>query len=149
MNHYRAFPSLAAAFLLMACAGTAPDPYAGYYLGTDKAVRIKPAGADAYQVSILGKSGRDVTMEAHLNEGKLTSEYGGGFSISLDSADAYSMGVPETRENIHRTDSAAFTQWFKATRGDTAEVEPAAPQPEDDVDAPVPPRSRSGSTFPH
>lgn len=141
------FACLLSSFLFAGCGATAPDPFAGYYLGSDKAVRIKTAGADAYQVRILAKSGPDIVFPANLNEGKLTSEYGGGFSITAESAEAYSMGVPTALESIHKTDSAAFAQWFKSIHGDTAEVEPAAP-PQEEEESPDKP-AHSGSRFRH
>lgn len=126
------------ALALAACGGPSPDPYAGYYLGQDKAVRIRPAGADAYQVRILGRTGREIDMEAHLNEGRLTSEYGGGYSINLEGGGAYSMGGPGALEPIRKIDSSSYAQWVKEARPDQVPSDSIAPEDDDPADPPPP-----------
>ena len=135
--------SIVAAFLLAACAGTAPDPYAGFYEGDGKVVRIVPAGSFAYQVRILPKSGPAVTLQATVNEGKLTSEWGGGFSVTQESAAGYSMGVPEKVESIRKIDSAGFAQWVTSTRPDLAPSDSGDAALEEDAPGSDTPKTKS------
>lgn len=128
--------------LLAACAGSAPDPYAGYYSGRDKVVRILASGSFAYEVRILPKAGDTAMVRANLYEGKLTSEYGGGFTLTQETADEYSMGVPPKSETLRRIDSAAFAQWVTATRPDLAPSDSIA-APEEEAPADDVPKSKS------
>lgn len=132
-----------ALFVLAACAGSAPDPYAGYYSGQDKVVRILSSGSFAYEVRILPKAGDTATVRANLYEGKLTSEYGGGFTLAQETADEYSMGVPPKTETLRRIDSAAFAQWVTATRPDLAPSDSDAAAPEEEAPADGTPKSKS------
>jgi hypothetical protein len=138
MPTYRLPALCALALSVLACGGRTPDPYAGYYLGADKAVRIRPAGADAYQVRILGKTGREIDMQASLNEGRLTSEYGGGFSVTLEGGGAYTMGVPGAPEPIRKIDSAEYARWVRETRPDQIPSDTLPPADDGTPDDPLP-----------
>lgn len=137
------FPYAPAALLLAACAGTAPDPYAGFYEGDGKVVRIVPNGSFAYEVRIVAKSGPQTTIQASVNDGKLTSEWGGGFAVTQESAAGYTMGLPEKVESIRRIDSSGFAQWLAAARPDLAPSDSAETPPEEDVPAEGNPESKS------
>jgi hypothetical protein len=109
--------------LLIACAGTASqssDPFAGWYLGTDKTVKITPAGSGKYVVRIREKNGRESMLEAESSEGRLSSERAGGFAIIAEGGSAYTMGGPGHEERIERTDSVHFVQWWRAAGDSTA-----------------------------
>ncbi|GEM_PF-5433332 len=105
-------------FLLPGCAGgPSQDPFAGYYIGADKTMKITPTGSGKYHILIKGKSGREQAIEAESLEGKLVSELG-GYSLDLDSGSTYSMGAAGQSESIRKTDSLHFVQWWRAA-GDT------------------------------
>src|SRR4051794_34772060 len=81
--------------VLLRCAGgPSQDAFGGYYIGEDKTMKITPDGSGKYKVLIKGKSGRELSIEAESSEGKLISEYAGGYTIALDSGSTYSMGSP-------------------------------------------------------
>lgn len=142
------YPSAFAAVALYACAGSAPDPYAGWYSGDDKVVRILSSGSYQYEVRILPKSGDTATVRANLYEGKLTSEYGGGFTLAQETAAEYSMGVPPKTETLKRIDSAAFAQWLAAARPEFAPPDPSEAAPEDTADlAPADSSAKPKSRF--
>ncbi|MDB5105126.1 MAG: hypothetical protein JWP91_2815 [Fibrobacteres bacterium] len=123
-----ALANLAFLILIAGCAGGMQDPYSGYYLGADKTVRITPSGSGKYHVVLRGKSGLRASMDAESSEGQLKSDYSGGYVIAFEGGSTYSMGGPGQREEIRKTDSAGFAEWWKAA-GDSSDAPGEDPAP--------------------
>lgn len=105
--------------MLIGCAHDKPDLFSGYYVGTDKVMKITKSKSGPYQVLIKAGSGRELSMDAVMAHGRLASEYGGGYLISRDSGAVYSMGGVDSREPIRKTDSLHYVERWDSLKAST------------------------------